>query len=193
MGAALKKALKVLETPLKLDIGSGPNPKEGFDGVDQYAFDGKVKHVMDVRRYPWKWKESSVGEIHCSHFLEHLTGNERCLFMNECWRILIPGGKMTLIVPHWASNRAYGDPTHQWPPVSEMWFYYISKDWRMKEAPHTDISNWKDGYSCDFEASWGYGMAPTLMTRNQEYQQFAMANYKEVILDTHATLTAKKK
>jgi hypothetical protein len=36
-------------------------------------------------------------------------------------------------------------------------------------------------------------MSPTITSRNQEYQQFAMANYKEVILDTHATLIAKKK
>lgn len=177
---------------VNLDIGCGPNPRQGFEGVDQYSFGGKVKHVMDIRKTPWKWKTSSVTEIVCSHFLEHLTGPERCKFLNECYRILVAGGKMTLVTPHWASNRAYGDPTHQWPPVSEMFFYYLNKDWRMKEAPHTDISLWKEGYSCNFEATWGYGMNPSIVSRNQEYQQFALSNYKEAASDTHATLIAKK-
>jgi hypothetical protein len=191
MGAAALR--KVPQKPvIKLDIGSGPNPKEGFEGCDQYSFDGKVKHVMDVRKYPWPWKDGSVSEIHCSHFLEHLTGVERCKFLNECYRVLSIGGKMTVVTPHWASNRAYGDPTHQWPPVAEMMFYYISKGWRMKEAPHTDVSNWKDGYSCDFNATWGYSMHPSLVSRNAEYQQFAFANYKESAMDIHATLVKEK-
>lgn len=188
--AALKLSKK--KKSIKLDIGSGPNPKEGFEGVDQYGFNGKVKHVMDIRRYPWPWKTSSVEEIHCSHFLEHLNGQERCAFLNECYRVLVPDGKMTIITPHWASNRAYGDPTHQWPPVSEMSFYYISKKWRMEQAPHTDVSNWKQGYSCDFEATWGYSFGPALAARNQEFQQFALANYKEAAQDTMATLKALK-
>ena len=177
---------------IKLDFGSGPNPKEGFEGVDQYPFDGKVKHVLDVRIGPWPWADSSVSEIQCSHFLEHLDAPERCAFLNECFRVLAPGGTMTVIVPHWCSNRAYGDPTHKWPPISEMWFYYIKREWRMSQAPHTDASNWPQGYACDFEATWGYAMNPAIVPRNQEYQQFAMNFYKEACLDTHATLKSLK-
>lgn len=173
---------------MKLDIGCGPNPKEGFEGVDQYAFDGKVKHVLDVRKTPWPWKDGEVDEIHSSHFLEHLTAPERCAFLNECHRVLKLGGTMTMVTPHWASNRAYGDPTHQWPPVSEMFFYYLSREWRMANAPHSDKSVWEHGYSCDFEATWGYAMRQDLTMRNQEYQQYAFANFKEAILDTVATL-----
>lgn len=176
---------------LKLDIGCGKNKREGFKGVDQYAMTG-VDFVMDVRETPWKWRDNSVEEIHCSHFIEHLTGAERVGFMNELYRVLRNGGKATIIVPHWASNRAYGDPTHQWPPVSEMWFYYLLSDWRKREAPHTDIEFNKDGYSCNFQATWGYNMSPALAARNQDYQQFALANYKEAALDTQAQLIAVK-
>ena len=176
---------------LKLDFGCGPHPKEGFEGVDQYPFDGKVKHVLDIRILKWPWKDGSVTEIHASHFMEHLTALERIRFMNECWRILVPDGKMTVITPHWASGRAYGDPTHQWPPVSEMFYYYLKRDWRQKEAPHTDRAQWKDGYTCDFETVWGYGMNPQLCSRNTEYQQFALQNYKEAAWDLQANLTKK--
>jgi len=191
----MKSNLAAVKKPkplVKLDFGCGPNPKEGFEGVDQYAFGGKVKHVMDLREKTWKWSAGSVEEIHCSHFLEHLTAVERCHFLNECYRILVPDGKMTVNTPHWASNRAYGDPTHQWPPVSEMSFYYLSKTWRMENAPHTDSSVWKEGYSCNFEAGWGYSFDKPLSLRNQEYQQFALQNYKEAALDLMATLKALK-
>lgn len=177
---------------MKLDIGCGPNPKEGHEGVDQYAFGGKVKHVMDVRKTPWKWKDSSVEEIHTSHFLEHLTALERVSFMNECYRVLKPGGKISFSVPHWASVRAYGDPTHQWPPVSEMWFFYLKKDWRDANAPHTDAAHFKHGFKCNFEVQYGYSMNPNLAPRCEEFRQFALENYKEAAQDIVGTMTSLK-
>lgn len=173
------------ETPklMKLDFGCGPHPREGFEGVDVRSFDGKVAHIVDLRRTPWPWADESVEEAHASHLVEHLTASERIQFCNELWRILIPGGKCQIIVPHWASCRAYGDLTHQWPPVSEFWFYYLDKPWRDQNAPHNDA------YTCHFHATWGYSMREDLLVRNQEYQQFALQNYKETALDLMATLT----
>ena len=175
--------------PIRLDIGCGKNKRPGFIGVDQYAMDG-VDVVMDVRQR-WVYEDDSVEEVHCSHFVEHLTAQERVAFFNELYRVLKPGAKATIITPHWASNRAYGDPTHQWPPVAEMAFYYLSKEWRSTQAPHTDKQYNPDGFSCDFQATWGYGMRQDLMVRNQEYQQFALANYKEAAQDLHATLVKR--
>ena len=39
------------------------------------------------------------------------------------------------------------------------------------------------------ESSQTVTMNPQLLTKNSEYQQFAMAWYKEAIYDIHATLT----
>ena len=175
---------------MKIDIGCGPNKKEGFIGVDQYAFPG-VDHVVNVAKDRLPFDDGSVEEVHASHFVVHVTATERCHLMNELFRVMKPGAKMAMIVPHWGSNRAYGDPTHQWPPISEMWFYYLDKKWRAEQAPHTDKSNWPEGYDCDFTATWGYSMHPTLHTRNSEYQQFALSFYKEAALDIIATLTRK--
>lgn len=174
---------------MKLDFGAGPNPREGFEGVDQYSFDGKVAHVLDITQTPWPWENDSVEEAHASHFIEHLTAEQRVSFCNELFRVLVPGGKCQVIIPHWASCRAYGDPTHQWPPVSEFWFYYLSKQWRAQNAPHTDKSVWDKGFSCDLAATWGYSLREDLLVRNADYQQFAIANYKEVAQDIIATLT----
>lgn len=172
---------------LKLDIGCGSRKKEGFHGVDQYKMDG-VDTVLKIGTAKWPWKDGTVDEIHASHFLEHLTAQERVHFYNEAFRVLKPGAKATIITPHWASNRAYGDPTHQWPPVAEMGFYYLSQEWRTTQAPHTDKKWNKDGYSCNFQATWGYSFTPELGQRNQEYIQFALSNYKEAAQDMIATL-----
>lgn len=182
-------ALPDEEKLLKLDLGCGPNPKEGFTGVDIRDFSG-VSVVHDLRK-PWPWGDSTVSEAHCSHFLEHLTGAERIHFFNELWRVLERGGKCTIITPHWASNRAYGDPTHLWPPVSEMAYMYVSKEWREKNAPHVDGG--PDGYTCDLAATWGYSMHQELVPRNFEYQSHALKFWKEAAADLIATVVAVKK
>jgi hypothetical protein len=186
--AKRKSALAVAPVPatLRLDFGCGPHKREGFEGVDSIAFPG-VDHVVDLRQ-AWPWADNSVAEAHASHFVEHLTGLERVHFVNELYRVLVPGGTCTVIVPHWASCRAYGDFTHQWPPVSEFWFYYLSKEWRAGNAPHNDVAHVPHGLSCDFEATWGYSMRQDLHARNQDFQQAALQNYKEAAQDIIATL-----
>ena len=187
-------AAPALKTPIKLDIGCGSNKKPGFVGVDQYAMPG-VDHVFRIGGEKWPFEDNSVEEAHSSHFLEHLTNLngkwERVRFFNELHRVMMPGAKCTLIFPHWASNRFYGDPTHC-EPFSEMGFYYLSREWRKTQAPHSDVEWNENGYSCDFEATWGYSLNQALMTRNQEYQQFALQNYKEAAQDLIATITARK-
>lgn len=204
---AAKRKLKAVEAPkiIRLDLGCGKNKRKDGEwiGVDRLMLDG-VDQSCDLTKTPWKmcpsdaegsaffsYEDNAVDEVNCSHFIEHLTAPQRIAFVNELYRVMKPGAKATIVVPHWASCRAYGDLTHQWPPVSEMWFYYLSKAWRAAEVPHTDIAHNPEGYSCDFEAVWGYGMHPSIQARAPDYQQFAMANYKEAINDIHATLTKK--
>lgn len=174
---------------MKLDLGCGKNKRPDFIGVDQYQMEG-VDQVVDLRK-KWPWEDNSVEEAHSSHFLEHLSGQERVHFMNELHRVLKPGAKCTLIVPHWASHRAYGDFTHQWPPVSEMAFFYLLKQWRDSQAPHTDIQWNPEGYTCDFDVTWGYSLREDLHVRNVEYQQFAVTNHKDAVIDIIATLTKR--
>ncbi len=193
---------------LMLDFGSGPNPIPGYAGVDRFPFDGKVSYVLDVtarkparkgerwgRFKPWPWKTNSVAAANASHFVEHLTNLddrwERVWFFNELWRVLVPGGTATIVLPHWCSTRYYGDPTHK-EPWSEMGFYYLDRQWRQHQAPHADAGTMPDGYSCDFTATWGYSLHPAVAVRNAEFQQFAVQFYKESCQDVTATLTARK-
>lgn len=188
------------EVPLKLNLGSGPNKMEGFVNVDCIKFPNvdvvldlaetfeEVEQLDSKRFVKWPWKNDSVDEIHCSHTIEHFDAIERVHIFNEMFRVMKVGAKATLIAPHWCSCRAYGDPTHKWPPVSEFMWYYLLKEWRRTQAPHTDIEHWPLGYRCDFDVTWGYSMHPEVQPRNQEYQQNALKFWKEAAQDIVATL-----
>lgn len=169
--------------PTRLNIGCGRDIREGWLNVDAIDFPGAEVWNLTNR---WPLEDGSVEEIHASHVIEHFGSQYRCWVMNESYRVLMPGGKMTVIVPHWNNNRAYGDPTHQWPPVSEMWFWYLNRKWRDEQAPHTNSM-----LSCDFDATFGYSLAPAIQARNSEFQQFALNHYGNAAQDIHATLTKK--
>lgn len=169
---------------MKLDLGCGPNKKGGFHGVDWRKFEG-VDTVLDLTKR-WPWKSGSVEEAHSSHFIEHLDSRQRCHFWNELHRVLKPGAQATIIAPFWRSGRAYGDPTHVWPPISEMAFFYLDRTWRAANAPHCEGM-----LQCDFTATWGYNLHPSLSVRNQDWQSFAVSYYAEAIQDVVVTLTKR--
>ena len=138
--------------------------------------------------------DGSVDEVHASHFVEHLYPAERIHFVNELFRVLknpeytngtLSKGFATIITPHWASQRAFGDLTHCWPPISEFWFYYLDVEWRKVNAPHNI------DYKCNFAVTWGYSMHPAIQSRNAEYQQNAMQWWKEACSDIIAQFSKK--
>jgi hypothetical protein len=181
--------LKVEKAPkiIRLDLGCGKNKRKDGEwvGVDAIKFEG-VDVVLDLGNGIWPWENDSVDEAHCSHFVEHLDAEQRIHFVNELYRVMRKDAKATLITPHWASNRAYGDLTHKWPPVSEMWFYYLDPDWRAVNAPHNDF------YKCNFVCTWGYSLHQAIVNRNQEYQQNALSFFKEAAQDIVCTMVARK-
>lgn len=175
---------------LRLDLGCGKNKAAGFTGVDELPMPG-VDIVADLRK-PWPWADSSVDEVNCSHFLEHLERLERVHFCNELYRVLKNGAKATITTPNWSSSRAYGDPTHKWPPVSEFMNYYLDRPWRKANAPHTDAEFVPGMFDCDFGVTWGFSLHPQIAQKNTEQQQFAIQFYKEACQDQIGTWVARK-
>lgn len=170
---------------LRLDLGTGKGKgkPEGFVGVDLVG--GKGIEKVDLRK-PWPWANGSVEEVNAQNLINYFTPSERIHFANELFRVLRPGGKAVIVVPHWASSRAHGDVLTQYPLVSESWFPFLKKEWR--EAQNFFIN----GYACDFDHTLGYGLHPTIVNRNLEYQQHAVAFWKEAAQDICATLTSLK-
>jgi hypothetical protein len=171
--------------PIKLDIGAGKSRcAPDFQTVDMIAFDG-VDHVMDVRQCPWPWDTESVSELRTSHFVEHLTREEWVPFFNESYRVLKFGAVMTVIVPHWSHDCAYGDPTHK--SFCSGWMaLYLQKSWRDQNAPHC-------GYTCDFDWATSGTWDPWLEVRNMDTRMFAMQRYVNSMRDLIFTLTKTKR
>jgi predicted SAM-dependent methyltransferase len=181
--------------PVRLDLGCGPNKREGFIGVDVLKFGGKVDIVFDLgnvkKKFPWK--DDSVDEIHCSHMVEHLTWVQRVHFFNELWRVMKVGAKAQVIMPHWCSSRYYGDPTHK-EPMSEWAWFYMDADWRKSQAPHDDAKQAGKhplAYICDFASTVSYGLHQALQGRNPESINYAIQFYKEACTDMIVSLTKK--
>ena len=88
---------------MRLDLGCGKNPREGFVGVDVRDFGQEI--VCDLRG-TWKWEDASVDEVNCSHFVEHLTGAERVNFFNELYRVMKPKATAFIVTPNWSRKPA---------------------------------------------------------------------------------------
>lgn len=142
---------------LRLDLGAGAVREEGWTAVDLRA--PKADRV-DLLKFPWPWADESVDEARAIHFVEHVPAREvqprdltywevmasgkkgaddvayvgrdmLCVFFDECWRVLKPGGKLTVVCPHARSHAAFQDPTHRRYIVEET-FNYLNQEWRVK-------------------------------------------------------------
>lgn len=166
------------EKVLRLDLACGDNKKEGFYGVD-IAKTPSVDKVVDLDKFPWPFKADSVEEIHCSHYIEHT--KDIIKFMDECWRILKKGGKMTVIAPYYSSMRCWQDPTHV-RAISEASFLYYNKNWReQNKLAHYPIK-------ADFDFVYGYNLSPEWANRSEDARSFAIKHYINVISDIIVTL-----
>lgn len=168
---------------LRLDLGCGKNKLAGFFGVDSLKMEG-VDSVLDLRE-PWPWLDDTVDEVHSSHFVEHLTNAERIHFWNELYRVLKVGAPARIITPNWSHACAYGDPTHQWPPLTEWTAFYLNKAWRDINAPHVPLT-------CDFDFVNAGSWDPWLEPRNTETRIFAMTRYINSQRDLIINLTKRK-
>jgi hypothetical protein len=184
----MKKIKKTnMKDVIKINLGCGKEIKEGFDGVDIVDFG--QKHILDIRK-GLPFKDNSVDEVYSRYFVPCLTnyGNkfERVKFFNELYRVMKPDAIATIIVPAWNAAGGYGNPTFQ-EPLYEGALLFLNKEWRGTNVP--EFSQ----YTCDFEPTWGYNMHPSIIARNQEYQQFALTNYCNSALDLLINLKKKPK
>lgn len=172
------KKVKVTE-PLHLDLGSGQNTREGFTGVDIMK---GADVELDLYKTPWPWKDNSVESINCSHFIEHVPS--LIDFMNECHRILKPGGQMVVIAPYYSSVRCWQDPTHK-NAISENSFLYYNAEWRkVNGLDHYPIT-------ADFDFTFGYAFDPYWSLKSEEARAFAVKHYINAVSDIQVTLTKR--
>lgn len=158
----------------KLDLSYGPVPAD--HPFKPAGFDPQV--------FPWPLKSATVEEVYSAHLFSHLTGADRLRFMDELYRVLVPGGKATVVVPYWNSSRAIQDPLTQWPPLCEQSFLYFNKSFRNANSVTLPVS-------CDFDFSYGYSLDADTAVRTDDTRPFWIKHYSNAVLDLYITLQKK--
>ena len=94
-----------------LDLGCGSRKRHpSHVGVDVLDYPG-VDVVGDVFDVLEAIPDSSLAGVHSSHFMEHVSDVERLIV--ELARVIRPGGRLDVIVPHFSNPYYYSDPTHR--------------------------------------------------------------------------------
>lgn len=187
----------------KVDIACGDNKKDGYFGVDLMQT-ASSDLVMNVLKFPWPFEDDSIEAIHCSHFIEHIpmayvspTGEYKLVpdehdkdllfaFFDECYRILKPGGVLTLIAPNARSNRGWQDATHRRFIVAET-FLYTAQWWRENnKLSHYNVE-------CNFLGDCNPMVSQELTLMHPEAAQRHMQYYWNTIADWQAVLTKHPK
>jgi len=92
----------------KLNLGCGEDYKESYLNVDFHDH-FKVDKVYNLNSFPYPFEDSYFDEIVAFHVLEHL--NDPFTVMKELHRIIKPGGKLHIKVPHF--SRGLTHPEHK--------------------------------------------------------------------------------
>lgn len=111
--------------PLKLDLGCGVTKRApDFVGVD--VLDGPavdiVGDALDVLR---ALEDERVVEVYSAHFFEHV--DNLSALIDELERVLVVGGRLHVVVPHFSNPYYYSDPTHR-RPFGLYTFSYFAED-----------------------------------------------------------------
>ena len=172
---------------LKLDLACGNNKQKGFVGVDVTKKGTQADIEHNLLTFPWPFKDGSVSEVFCSHFLEHIPHGDGYhdpffSFFDELSRILKTGGTATFVCPYYTSVRAIQDPTHM-RSIGEPTFAYLSKRWRkINKLEHYPI--W-----CDFDVvKMDHSVSEELSGKSQEAVSYQAAHSWNTIYDILATI-----
>jgi SAM-dependent methyltransferase len=157
---------------MKLNLGCGQNKLAGYVNVDKYAA-CEPDRIADLEVIPWPFADGSADEIMMTHVLEHL-GRDTDVFLSiikEIHRVLKPGAKLHIRVPHPRSEGYLGDPTHV-RPISPVIMSLFSKrnnrEWKEKGYPNTPLGLYLD---VDLEViSTTLQLTPRWLERHQREQ-----------------------
>lgn len=111
-----------LNKNLKINLGGGPNKKEGFINIDHLPLP-EVDIVANLEK-GIPLEDNSVIQVEALSILEHLS--DTCFIMEEIYRVCAKDAKVIITVPYLKSTAAFKDPTHK-RFFSERTFEYFDR------------------------------------------------------------------
>lgn len=118
-----------------LQLGCGIRPLDGAINADRTRHHDYVDVAHDLNELPWPFPSDEFDRVIALDVMEHLTIDVQT-WLDECWRILKPGGELVLRVPSWNSPVGWRDPTHR-RLFHEETFHY----WDKRMALHHDYGS----------------------------------------------------
>jgi len=137
---------------LRLNLGAGDRVWPTWTNHDKEKHSQYIDVAWDLDKLPWAaFPDNTFSRVHAWAVLEHIRPT-LMESMNEIWRILRPGGKVHIKVPHWKYYKARRDPTHRWfgwdlgvftffdakTTHGKSHSYYTPRKWSLIERGYTD-------------------------------------------------------
>jgi SAM-dependent methyltransferase len=110
--------------PRTLDVGCGIRKHPGSIGIDRNPA-SRADVLCDLDRFPYPFRDNSFAALRAVHVIEHVSDVIRA--MEEFHRLLVPGGRVFLVTPHYTDFSSFCDPTHRWH-LNSFSFRYFGED-----------------------------------------------------------------
>ena len=106
---------------IKLDVGCGDDPKEGYVGIDMREC-AAIQHDLCV--FPWPLEDNSCSAIRMHLVWGCIEPKYRLLLMDEIWRIAAVDCMFDLVETHSLSSLCLHDPLY-YSGANEYTFLYF--------------------------------------------------------------------
>lgn len=181
---------------MKLNLGCGHNKIADHVNVDRETiFNPDV--LCDLELRSWPFADNSAETVTMHHVLEHLgqAPTVFCDIMREIYRVLAPGGELSLRVPHHRSDTYFGDPTHVRPITPQLLSLFSKRnceDFVAKHWPNTPLALY---LGIDLELThtnfvltpyWAHKWSNKMITKDE--LDYAMSTYNNVVDEVAMTL-----
>lgn len=157
---------------MKIYFNYDRKEREGFEYV-------KPPSLKDERLSD---SEGSVEEITGELVLEKV--HYLVSFIEECYRLLKPGGTATFTAPYYDAWQAWQDPRNI-RGISQGSLNFASKTWR-------EQNGCPDLATCDFEVGCNFAVDLSATQRSDAAREFWLARYKNVVQSIMFVLTKKE-
>jgi len=113
---------------MKLNLGSGHNRITGYVNLDIRP-EVKPDVVCDVEK-GLPYDDNSIDEVRAHDFLEHIRLGQTIHVIEEIYRVLKPGGRLSISIPSTDGRGAFQDPTHRSFWNINSWLYFTDDRYR---------------------------------------------------------------
>ncbi len=137
-----------IESAPRINLGCGRDYKNFFYNLDSDT-DVRADIYWNLNEYPYPFEDNSALIIHAENVMEHLDKPQK--FIEECYRVLRPGGKILIQVPiygTWAAAHI-NHPYAGFSPYSfkileqERWAWEFKCRYKITKMKVTTPFSWK--------------------------------------------------